>query len=266
MQTNWQKFMNKKNKPLILITNDDGIQAKGIRSLIEAVRPLGDIVVLAPDGMRSGMSSAITAYVPIRLSIAHIEDGLIEYACTGTPVDCVKLAMNEILDRRPDLIISGINHGSNSAVCVIYSGTMGAALEGSIFGIPSFGISLAGQSSKRSDDFTNAAYYAHKIAAQILAEGLPPRICLNVNVPDQPEIKGMKICSQTEGQWTGEFMKANDPLGKDVYWLTGEFQNAQPHDTTTDEWALNNGYVAIVPCTVDMTSYETIDLLKHWEK
>ena len=257
--------MNTRHKPLILITNDDGIQAKGIRSLIDAVRPLGDIVVLAPDGVRSGMSSAITAYVPIRLSIAHTEEGLIEYACTGTPVDCVKLAMNEILDRRPDLIISGINHGSNSAVCVIYSGTMGAALEGSIFGIPSFGISLAGLSSRQNYDFTNAAYYAHKIAAQLLAEGLPPHICLNVNVPDLPEIKGMKICSQTKGQWTGEFVKSQDPFGKDMYWLTGTFHNDQPHDATTDEWALNNGYVAIVPCTVDMTSYATITELKHWE-
>ena len=255
--------MKQKHKPLILITNDDGIQAKGIRSLIDAIRPLGDIVVLAPDGVRSGMSSAITAYVPLRLSIAHVEEGLIEYACTGTPVDCIKLAMNEILDRRPDLIISGINHGSNSAVCVIYSGTMGAALEGSIFGIPSFGISLAG--SYPHENFAKAAHYAHIIAAQILTEGLPPRICLNVNVPDLPEIKGMKICSQTEGQWTGEFVKTQDPAGKDIYWLTGSFHNAQPHDATTDEWALNNGYVAIVPCTVDMTSYETIAKLKHWE-
>ena len=255
--------MNQKDKPLILITNDDGIQAKGLRALIDAVRPLGDIIVLAPDRVRSGMSSAITAYIPIRLSIAHVEDGLIEYACTGTPVDCVKLAMNEILDRRPDLLISGINHGSNSAVCVIYSGTMGAALEGSLFGIPSFGISLAG--SRPYENFSNAAYYAHIIAAQILTEGLPPRICLNVNVPDLSKIKGMKICSQTEGQWTGEFVKAQDPFGKDIYWLTGAFHNAQPHDTTTDEWALNNGYVAIVPCTVDMTSYETMSKLKHWE-
>ncbi len=255
--------MNLNHKPLILITNDDGIQAKGIRSLIEAVRPLGEIIVLAPDGARSGMSSAITSIMPIRLSITHMEDGLIEYACTGTPVDCVKLAMNEILDRKPDLIISGINHGSNSAICIIYSGTMGAALEGCIFGVPSFGISLAG--GKHNDDFTNASRYAYLIASQILEEGLPPHVCLNVNVPYMSEIKGMKVCSQTKGQWTGEFLKTQDQNGKDIYWLTGEFHNAQPNDMTTDEWALKNGYVSVVPCTVDMTSYKTIAQLKHWE-
>ena len=255
--------MNSNNKPLILITNDDGIQAKGIRSLIDAVKPLGEIVVLAPDGARSGMSSAITSQIPIRIYLHKQEEDLTEYACTGTPVDCVKLAMNEILDRKPDLIISGINHGSNSAICVIYSGTMGAALEGCIFGIPSFGISLAG--SKNNEDFTNSAHYAYKIAKQLLSEGLPPRVCLNVNIPDSPIIKGIKVCSQTEGQWTGEFLKSKDPAGKDVFWLTGEFHNMQPHNETTDEWALNNGYVSIVPCTIDMTSYESINKLKHWE-
>lgn len=250
-------------KPLILITNDDGVYAEGILSLIEAVKPLGEIVVLAPDGARSGMSSAITSYLPLRVSLLKKEENLTIYSCTGTPVDCVKLAINEILTKKPDLVISGINHGSNAAICVIYSGTMGAALEGCIFGIPSFGISLADLSPDA--DFSEAAGYAWIIAEKILKEGLPDGVCLNVNVPGKSDIKGMKICTQTPGRWVSEFLKSKDASGKDVYWLTGIFDNLTPDDENSDEWALGNGYVSIVPSKIDLTDYQIVEQLKHWE-
>ena len=251
-------------KPLILITNDDGVHAKGIRSLIETMKPLGEIVVLAPDSARSGMSSAITSHVPLRVSQLKREENLTIYSCTGTPVDCVKLAINEILDRKPDLVISGINHGSNAAICVVYSGTMGAALEGCIFGIPSFGVSLTDHSLDA--DFSEAAKYARIVAEKILKEGLPEGVCLNVNVPDKDDIKGIKVCTQTPGRWISEFMKSKDATGKDIYWLTGVFDNFKPDDEGTDEWALDNGYVAIVPSKIDLTAHHVVDQLKHWEK
>ena len=253
--------MNK--KPLILITNDDGVRSKGIQSLIEAVRTLGDVVVLAPDGARSGMSSAITPNLPLRISLLKQEEGLTVYACTGTPVDCVKLAFNEILDRTPDLVISGINHGSNSAICVVYSGTMGAAMEGCIFGVPSIGFSLTDHSPHA--DFSNAIKYARIISEKVLKEGLPKGVCLNVNIPDIEDIKGMKVCAQAAGRWTVEFMKSQDGAGKDVYWLTGVFDNHNPTDEGSDEWALSNGYVSVVPVKIDMTDYQTLNQFKHWE-
>ncbi|MCL2651064.1 MAG: 5'/3'-nucleotidase SurE [Candidatus Azobacteroides sp.] len=253
--------MNK--KPLILITNDDGVQSKGIQSLIEAMNPFGEVVVLAPDSVRSGMSSAITSNFPLRVTLVKQEEGLTVYACNGTPVDCVKLAFNEILDRTPDLVVSGINHGSNSAICVIYSGTMGAAIEGCIFGVPSFGVSLTDHSPDA--DFSEAIKYTKIIAGKILKEGLPEGVCLNVNVPDIENIKGMKVCTQTTGRWTAEFMKSQDASGKDIYWLTGEFDNHNPDDENSDEWALSNNYVSIVPVKIDLTAYHVVNQLKHWE-
>jgi len=250
-------------KPLILVTNDDGVQSKGIKSLIEAVRPLGEVVVVAPDSARSGMSSALTVYVPLRISLLKKEEDLTVYACNGTPVDCVKLAINEILDRKPDLIVSGINHGSNAAICVVYSGTMGATLEGCIWGIPSIGVSLTDHD--KDADFSEAQKYARMLAEKTLTEGLPEGVCLNVNVPDRTDIKGIKICTQTQGRWTAEFMKSQDALGKDVYWLTGVFENHNPDDENTDEWALANGYVSVVPCKIDLTAHQVLEQLKHWE-
>ncbi len=255
--------MEQNKKPLILITNDDGIQAKGIQSLIEAIRPLGELIVLAPDGTRSGMSSAITSHLPLRVFQSRQEEDLTVYASNGTPVDCVKLAINEILDRTPDLVISGINHGSNSSICVVYSGTMGAALEGCIWGVPSFGISLTDHSSDA--DFTEAVKYAKIVAEKILKEGLPQGVCLNVNIPNIKDIKGMKVCTQTSGRWIAEFMKSQDALGKDIYWLTGKFDNHNPDDEDSDEWALSNGYVSIVPSKIDLTAYHVVNQLKHWE-
>ena len=189
--------MTKENKPLILITNDDGVQASGLINLIDAIRPLGEIVVVAPNVPRSGMSSAITAFSPIRANLIKEEEGLKVYSCTGTPVDCVKLGLNKILDRKPDILLSGINHGSNAAICVIYSGTMGAAFEGCIVGIPSVGISLTDHSPQA--DFSEAVKYGKLIAEKVLSNGLPEGICLNLNIPNIPDVKGLKVCSQTKG-------------------------------------------------------------------
>jgi 5'-nucleotidase len=253
--------MSKNKQPLIFITNDDGIQAKGINELIEGIRSLGEIVVIAPDVPRSGMSSAISALNPIRLNLIKKEKDLTIYSCTGTPVDCVKLGVNEILDRKPDLIVSGINHGSNSAICVIYSGTVGATLEGCILGIPSVGVSLTDHSP--SADFTQAVKYGKSVAEKILKDGLPKGICLNLNVPNIPNVKGLKVCSQTPGYWTKEFQTAKDPTGKTIYWLTGEFLNEDPDNEQNDEWALSHGYAALVPLQLDMTAHEFLKIMNY---
>ena len=255
--------MRKTNKPLILISNDDGVHAKGIKQLTEAIRSLGDVIVVAPHQARSGMSSAITSEIPIRASLLRQEEGLAVWSCTGTPVDCIKLGINELVDRKPDLVLSGINHGSNAAVCVIYSGTMGAAMEGCIFGIPSLGVSLTDHSPDA--DFRNAAKYGKAVAKKILEEGLPKGTCLNLNIPDIPEVKGLKVCSQTEGYWTKEFMESKDAAGKKVYWLTGEFLNLDPDNSNSDEWALSQGYASLVPIKIDMTDYTFLEEIKHWE-
>ena len=249
-------------KPLILVTNDDGYQAKGIVSLIEAMRELGDVIVFAPELHQSGMSSAISATQPLRSRMYKQEEGFTAYMCTGTPVDCVKLALNEFLDRKPDLLVSGINHGSNAGISVIYSGTMGAAIEGCIFEIPSFGVSLCEYSPDA--DFTYACEVAKKMAATVLNKGLPQGICLNINVP-QGEIKGIKITSQTQGKWVNEYQRSADGNGRDVFWMTGNFENWEEDNVNTDEWALANGYAAVVPVKIDMTAHDFIPELKKWD-
>jgi 5'-nucleotidase len=252
----------KKRKPLILITNDDGFQALGINQLIEGVRSLGELIVIAPDGSRSGMSSAITSASPIRLDLVRKEADLTIYSCSGTPVDCIKLGMNEILERKPDLVLSGINHGSNAAICVVYSGTIGAALEGCICGIPSLGISLTDHSL--TADFTQAVKYGKKVAENVLQHGLPQGVCLNLNIPDIPDVKGLKVCTQTKGYWAKEFRLDKDPDDKTIYWLTGDFVNEEPENTESDEWALNQGYAALVPLQIDLTAYSFLGELKKW--
>jgi 5'-nucleotidase len=255
--------MVKDNKPLILLTNDDGVQAAGLNNLIDAIRPLGEIVVIAPDVTRSGMSSAITASNPIRATLLRKEEDLTVYSCTGTPVDCVKLGLNKLLDHRPDVLLSGINHGSNAAVCVIYSGTVGAAFEGCIAGIPSVAVSLTDLSP--CADFSQAAKYGRRVVEKVLANGLPEGTCLNLNIPNIPDIKGLKVCSQTRGYWAKEFMETNDPHDRPVYWLTGEFLNQEPENNLSDEWALNQGYAALVPLRIDMTDYFFLEEIKDWE-
>lgn len=256
--------MSRDSEKLILITNDDGLEAKGIASLLKAVKSLGKIVVVAPMEPQSGMSQAITVKHPLRVRKTML-NGCESYAINGTPTDCVKLALNQLLPRKPDLLVSGINHGSNSSTSVLYSGTLGAALEGCVNSIPSIGFSLI--SYDPDANFDTAIQYAHKIVARVLKEGLPENICLNVNIPNaqQDEIKGIRICRQTLGYWQEEFDKRTDPAGREYYWLTGEYFNSEPNAEDTDEWALRNNYVAVVPMRIDLTSYSTMEKLKNWK-
>lgn len=247
------------NKPLILITNDDGVQAQGINALIDGVRELGDIFVVAPSNQRSGMSSAITSEDALRAELLRKEDGLTVYRCNGTPVDCTKLAINELVPRKPDLVLSGINHGSNASICVIYSGTVGAALEGCIWGIPSIGISLTDY--ELSSNFTEAAHYGKLVAEKILKTGLPRGICLNLNVPNIHPVKGLQVCTQTKGYWDKEFEVSKDAFGRTVYWMGGYFVNEEPDNKQSDEYALANGYAALVPLQIDLTAYGFLDKL-----
>lgn len=253
-------------RPLILITNDDGINAPGIRALIEIMKPLGDICVVAPDSPQSGMGHAITINNALYGNkIRHSDkDNILEYSCSGTPVDCVKLAVSEILDRKPDLCVSGINHGSNSSINVIYSGTMSAAVEAGTMGIPAIGFSLMDFSLEA--DFNPAKKYVREIAEQTLKNGLPHGVVLNVNIPKlkASEIRGIKICRQAMGHWKGVFDKRTTPFGKDYYWLTGEFVNNDLKDDT-DEWALGEGYVSVVPTHFDLTAHHAIDTLNAWK-
>lgn len=254
--------MTKKARPLILVTNDDGFRAKGIRTLTTYLKDIADIVVFAPDQPQSGMSSAITSINPLRYFLYKKEENVTTYVCNGTPVDCVKLAMY-VLDKKPDMIFSGINHGSNAAVSVLYSGTMGAAIEGCIFGIPSVGISLC--DFETDADFSHSGMLAIEIAKRVWTEKLPKGVCLNVNVPKGNNIKGLKIATQTKGKWTNEYYASKDAGQRDVYWLRGYFDNWEEENEKSDEWALANGYAAVVPVKVDMTHYDTIDQLQHWE-
>lgn len=257
--------MRATKKPLILITNDDGYSAKGINALIDSVVGLGKIVVFAPDGGRSGMSSAITSTAPIRFERKSVDThrDVEVYACSGTPVDCVKLAISEVLEQKPDVLLSGINHGSNASICVLYSGTMGAAIEGTIFGVPSIGFSLTNHHPNA--DFTATMPTIRRMTQRVLDSSLPVGVCLNVNFPHEQPIRGVKVCHQAKGQWIKEFLPSNDGVGKPVYWLTGEFRNDTPNDASSDEWALANGYVSVVPIRVDMTATEVIPLFQSWE-
>lgn len=251
-------------RPLILITNDDGYQAKGIKNLTEAMKEIGDVVVVAPNGPRSGMSGAITSLEPIRHHLISKEEGVTIYACSGTPVDCVKLGVSEILDRKPDLLVSGINHGSNASICVLYSGTMGAAMEGAILGIPSIGFSLLDHDADA--DFSHTHKITKAISEEVLKTSLPENVCLNVNIPDaRTGSKGIKVCAQAAGRFVKEFKKSTDGSEREIFWLTGYFENSNPSDNTTDEWALANGFTSVVPITIDMTSHKHLNEMKTME-
>ena len=243
-------------RPLILVANDDGISAQGIRNLIRIMNDFGDVVVVAPDSPQSGKGHAITIEATIRCDKVTIEKGpQIEYSCSGTPVDCVKLAVNQLLDRKPDLCVSGINHGSNSSINVIYSGTMSAAVEGALEGIPSIGFSLLDYA--HNADFSEAEQYIRKITKKVLEIGLDDGVCLNVNIPKRiegEEIKGLKVCRQANANWEEEFEERIDPKGRTYYWLTGKFVNYDK-GTDTDEWALANHYVSVVPVQFDVTAH-----------
>ena len=249
-------------RPLILVTNDDGISASGIRNLIRIMNDFGDVVVVAPDGPQSAMGHAITIDSTLRCDKIVIDKGpQQEYACSGTPVDCVKLAVNQLLERKPDLCVSGINHGSNSSINVIYSGTMSAAVEGALEGIPSIGFSLLDYA--HDADFSESEIYIRKVTQSVLDKGMDAGVCLNVNIPKTKEdlaIKGIKVCRQASANWEEQFEKRVDPKGRTYYWLTGKFVNYDK-GTDTDEWALANNYVSIVPVQFDITAYPSISSL-----
>lgn len=252
-------------KPLILVVNDDGVTAPGIMALANAVKDLGEVVVVAPDSAQSGMGHAITINKPLRLSEVHNFDSIKAYQCSGTPVDCVKLAVDKVLHRHPDLCVSGINHGSNSSINIIYSGTMSAAVEASLEGIPSVGFSLCDY--RHDADFTAAAHYARLVAESILKYGLPEKTLLNVNIPKLPldKIGGMKIVRQAEAKWEEEYLERQDPMGRPYYWLTGKFVNYDKGEDT-DEWALANGYVSVVPVQHDLTDHKAIPFInENWQ-
>jgi 5'-nucleotidase len=256
--------MNDSTRPLILVTNDDGYLAKGIRSLVDTVLSLGDVVVVAPDKPQSGMGHAVTLHHVLRLNAVQYPAAVHQaFSCSGTPVDCVKLAIDQVLHRTPDLIVSGINHGSNASTNILYSGTMSAAIEGAVEGIPSIGFSLLDFDADA--DFTAAAHYAHSIASQVLQNGLEEGVCLNVNIPKLPlsNIHGVKVCRQGRAYWEDNFDKRTDPSGKEYYWMTGEYAI---HDKgeDTDEFALAHGFVSMVPVQYDLTAYHAFQRLNNW--
>lgn len=255
-----------KKRPLILVTNDDGINAPGIRALIEVMNEIGDVCVVAPDSPQSGMGHAITINDAVYYNHIKLGDDKthLEYSCSGTPVDCVKLAVNEVLKRKPDLCVSGINHGSNSSINVIYSGTMSAAVEAGTLGIPAIGFSLLDFSLEA--DFNPSKKIVKSIALETLKNGLPKGVVLNVNIPklNSSEIRGIKICRQANAHWEEKFDKRTNPLGRDYYWLTGEFVN-EDKGKDTDEWALEKGYVSVVPVQFDLTAHHAINELNGWD-
>lgn len=255
-----------KDRPLILITNDDGIVAPGIKALVEAASPHGEVVVVAPDSPQSAKGHAITTHKPIRLNKVDVFPGIEAYECSGTPVDCVKLAKYRVLrNRKIDLCISGINHGSNASINILYSGTMSAAMEASIDGINSIGFSLLDYSFDA--DFSASGKVASKIIAHVLENGMKEATLLNVNIPKLPyeEIKGIKVCSQAEGIWEEDFQVGTDPRGREYYWLIGKFEYKKSQENT-DLQALDEGYVSVVPSGHDLTIYNAINPNKGIEK
>mgnify|MGYP000877730964 FL=1 len=252
--------MNK--RPLILVTNDDGITAPGIRTLIAVMNEIGDVVVVAPDSPQSGMGHAVTINETLYCNQITVDEGpQTEYKSSGTPADCVKLAVSEILDRRPDLCVSGINHGSNSSINVIYSGTMSAAVEAGVEGIPAIGFSLLDYSWNAN--FEVLKPFIKQVVLNVLENGLPDGVVLNVNFPKSETFKGIKICRQARANWVEEFDKRINPQGRVYYWLTGEFVNMDKGEDT-DEWALANNYISVVPVQFDLTAHHFIQKLNTW--
>jgi 5'-nucleotidase len=251
-------------KPLILISNDDSISAKGIAQLVEAMKPLGELLVVAPDQPQSGMGHAITIHQPLRLKKSDQFPGVEAYTCSGTPVDCVKLAIYEIIKDRPTILVSGVNHGSNAATNVLYSGTMSAAVEGAIEGIPSIGFSLLDHAWNA--DFEAAGHYASVITKSVLENNLQTGVCLNVNIPKGKlsELNGIKICRQGRAHWSDSFDKRKDPSGGSYFWMTGNFSSTDKGQDT-DMWALENNYVSVVPTQFDMTAHHAIGNLNEWD-
>ena len=255
-------------RPLLLISNDDGYQAKGIRDLIEMLSDLGDILVCAPEDARSGYSCAFSATTPLQLKLREKRQGVEIWSCNGTPVDCVKMALAELVPRKPDMVIGGINHGDNASVNTHYSGTMGVTLEGCMKYIPSVAFSLCDY--RQDADFEPMRPLIRQITKRVLQEGLPLGVCLNVNFPlgdsmnPSESYKGVKVCRMAHGTWGGEVTKCHHPRGYDYWWMVGHYQNDEPEAEDTDNWALTHGYVAITPTQIDVTAYQAIDKIKSW--
>lgn len=251
-------------RPLILVSNDDGYRAKGLQTLIEAVRPFGDVLVVAPHEGQSGQSHAITVKVPVRVDKFLDEPGLEFYVCSGTPVDCVKLAQNRLLSRKPDLLVSGINHGANSSASVLYSGTVAVAAEGCMYDIPGIAFSLLNHSPHA--DFAPYIHVVQTIVRHVLQKGLKKGTCLNVNIPniEPKDIRGIMVCRHAMGYWIEEYDRRVDPNNKEYFWLTGEYFNDEPNAEDTDEWALSNDYVSVSPIQVDLTCYKELDTIRSW--
>ncbi len=252
-----------KKKPLILVTNDDGINAPGLRILIKLMHEIGDVFVVAPNKPRSGCSHSITINSiincrQIKSKILNIK----EYECSGTPADCVKIAVNELMTRKPDLCVSGINHGSNSSINVLYSGTMSAAIESGVQGIPSIGFSLLNHSWDAN--FNPIIPFIKKIVKKSILNKISPNTILNVNFPSSKKINGIKICKQSRAHWNEKFVRRKSPMGEIYYWLSGDFI-IEDNSEDSDEWALANGYVSIVPTHFDYTNYGLINKLKKWD-
>ncbi len=243
------------SKPLILVSNDDGIDAKGVHALVDRLIQFGEVVVVCPDAPRSGQSMAITVNSPLRITRLSDYKGAKMYKANGTPVDCVKLAMHNVLDRTPDLVVAGINHGSNASINVIYSGTMGATFEGCAYGLPAIGFSLTDHS--HNADFEPCFPFVDAIVKGVLEKGLPKGVCLNVNIPNSaiPPTE-MRLTKSCKGNWTDEYREYIDPNGGKFYWLTGRFVNEEPENTDTDEWCLSHGIVSVVPVMLDRTAPE----------
>ena len=251
-------------RPLILVTNDDGITAPGIRALIQVMNTIGDVVVVAPDSPQSAMGHAITINSTLHCSqMKNVYGPQKEYQCSGTPADCVKLAINELMDRKPDICVSGVNHGSNSSINVVYSGTMSAAIEAGIEGIPAIGFSLLDY--RWDADFEPIKPFIEKITRAAIKNKQRADVVLNVNFPalEEGEIKGIRICRQANANWVEKFDKRQSPLGRDYYWLTGEFIN-EDKGQDTDEWALKEGYISVVPTQFDLTAHHAIQELNNW--
>ena len=251
------------SKPLILVTNDDGINSKGIRILVDIMEKFGDVLVVAPDSPQSGMGHAITVGNTLRLYKTKVFNGIESFQCSGTPVDCVKLAKHHILtDRKPDLLVSGINHGTNTSISIVYSGTMAAALEGAIDDIPAIGFSLCDYAADA--DFSHTLEYVESITRQVLEKGLPLGIALNVNMParDAGPIKGVKVCRQAHARWKEAFDERVDPYGGKYFWMAGDFHYLD-NGEDNDIWAIRNNYISVVPTQCDMTSHKVIQELKE---
>lgn len=255
---------------LFLLSNDDGYQAKGINDLVCMLRPLADIVVVAPDSARSGASLSISSHTPVRNKLIHQEEAhdglgsLVVWSCSGTPDDCVKMAFENLLPHRPDLVIGGINHGDNCAVNAHYSGTVGITIEGTIKHVPS--IAFSSGKLKADADFSAMKPHILQIIGHVLENGLPEGTLLNVNAGDFEEFKGIRICKMGMGEWREEWQEKVHPHGWHYYWIAGYYEPADPNDEESDTWAYNNGYVAVTPIKIDMTDFETYKSLKSLEK